>query len=95
MNTVNATTTESKTHFNGFGEPPVEYFSSILTPIPRVIFDPANEEHRQAFLDFETTGKWSILFYVEWPCTSVPYTAMKKLAMYACNADIKGRPLKS
>lgn len=57
---------------------------SILKKPPTVEFDPANIEHRSAYVSFLNNGIWTIKFSIEWPFTSVPSLAMFKLATFAC-----------
>lgn len=66
-----------------------EIFDVVLKPQPRIEFDPYNSEHREAYVNFELTGRWSIHFKIEWPSVTVPQTILKKIAAMACDEEFK------
>lgn len=61
----------------------------VLSVKRREVFDPANKEHRAAWVTFQKKGLWLINFEAEWPCVTVPQTVLLKLAEYACSKELK------
>ena len=60
--------------------------SSILRkgPITREIFNPDNRLHRESLKHFLKMGCWKgPQFYVEYPCSTVPETVLRKMALKA------------
>lgn len=53
--------------------------------IARVDFDPANINHRAAYVVFQQTGKWVIYFYNEQPYLSIVDMVREKLLNYFLN----------
>jgi hypothetical protein len=64
-----------------------QYLSRVLKPIPRVVFDPTNSKHRQSFAEFQRNGRWTMMFYAEWPHVTVPGTVLNKIAEWACKKE--------
>lgn len=57
--------------------------------VAREVFDPADPEHKKAYVDFLKTGKWNDrMFHVEWPATSVVRTIERKLINFALGEDV-------
>ena len=57
--------------------------------VERKVFDPANPEHKKAYIEFLKTGKWNgRMFYVEWPATSVIRTIERKLINFALGEEV-------
>lgn len=63
------------------------YLSKVLKPITRVVFDPDNQKHREAYANFQINGRWSINFYAEWPSTTIPSTVQRKICEWACHRE--------
>lgn len=59
----------------------MSYRSSVLTPKPRVIFDPQNSKHRLDFAHFFKYNKWSepCRFFLEDPYEDIPAMIKDKL----------------
>lgn len=58
--------------------------SSILRkrPVTREIFDPNNRLHRESLQHFLKKSCWKgPQFYVEYPCSTVPETVLRKMAL--------------
>lgn len=54
----------------------------MINPIERVIFDPANVEHRKAFYHFLEYGQWKMFFKLEAPWLELPAMLSYILHMY-------------
>lgn len=65
------------------------YASRFLKVRERVMFDPKNAAHREAYAKFEKTGIWPIMFYTEWPAVTVPQTVMRKISEWACQREFR------
>jgi hypothetical protein len=50
--------------------------------VTREIFDPDNPAHRNSLKHFLKKGSWAgPQFYVEYPCSTVPETVLRKMAL--------------
>lgn len=47
--------------------------------VPRLTFDATNPEHRAAYDEFRTNGRWTLKFHNEWPFDNVESTIRNKL----------------
>lgn len=61
-----------------------DLMSTLLQPIKPVILDVNNIDHRKAYVIFLNTGKWPIVFELEWPFTNLPSMCMMKFSIKAC-----------
>ena len=58
--------------------------------IPRVVFDPTNNDHLRSYKTFLETGKWGdIQFHLELPLTSVTETVYRKFTAFALEKLLK------
>ena len=57
--------------------------------VEREVFDPANVDHKKAYIEFLRSGKWNgRMFHVEWPTTSVVRTIERKLINFALGEEV-------
>lgn len=61
---------------------------SLRTTTAAIVdFDPANSDHRDAYLTFLNSKKWPIRFATKWP-KSIEQTVMQALALHACGKEL-------
>lgn len=64
-------------------------YAGNLRRTSRVAFDPANKDHRAAYVKFQRTGRWDISFYANPKYDSIPRTIDALLAEYAMRDEIR------